>query len=56
MTDLVEWSNDQSERLIAKVTESVDRVFNPLEAKLDQYAISGLYSPDDDSQPPPSRH
>ena len=56
VADLIEWSNDQSERLIANVTESVDRVFDRLEAKLDQYAISGWYRPDDDSQPPPSRH
>jgi hypothetical protein len=43
-------------RLIAKVTESVDRVFDRLEAQLDQYAISGMCRPDDDSQPPPSTH
>jgi hypothetical protein len=42
--------------MIAKVTESVDRTFDRLEAKLDQYAAPGMCRPDDDSQPPPSTH
>jgi hypothetical protein len=54
--DLVEWNQAQSNKLIAKVTESVDRMFDRLEAALDQYATAGMCRPDDDSQPPPSTH
>jgi hypothetical protein len=56
VADLLEWSYEQSTKLIAEVTKSVDRVFDRIEAKLDQYAIPGMCRPDDDSQPPPSTH
>jgi hypothetical protein len=56
LADLVELNHEQFNKLLTKVTESVDRVFDRLEAKLDQYATSGMCRADDDSQPPPSTH
>jgi hypothetical protein len=54
VVDLVKWDREHSRKMIAKVAESVDRVFDRLEAKLD--AVSGIRRSDDDSQPPPSTH
>ena len=56
LLDLVEWNNEQSRKMIAKVIEGFDRTFDRLEAKLDRYAIPGMCRPDDDSQPPPTTH
>jgi hypothetical protein len=55
VVDLIKWNHEQSRKMIAEVTESVDRVFDRIEAKLDQYAIPGSRS-DDDGQPPPTTH
>jgi hypothetical protein len=52
---LVEETHEQSTRLIAEVTESVDRVVDRMQGKLDQYATSTC-CPDDGSQPPSSTH
>jgi hypothetical protein len=38
VVDLIEWNHEQSKRLIAEVTEGFDRVFDRIQAKLDQYA------------------
>jgi hypothetical protein len=38
------------------VTETVDQVFDRIDAKLDQYATAGMCRPDDDGQPPPTTH
>jgi hypothetical protein len=55
VVDLVKWNHEQSRKMIAKVTDGVDRTFDRIEAKLDRYAIPGM-CPDDDGQPPPSMH
>ena len=56
VVDLVQWNREQSRKMIAKVTEGVDKTFDRLEAKLDQFAAPGLRRPDDDAQPPPTTH
>ena len=38
--NLVEWNHEQSKRLIAEMAEGFDRVFDRIEAKLDQFATT----------------
>lgn len=54
--DIIEQNNERLQKLIAKVQDSVERVFDRLEARLQEVVPGMRHRSDDDDQPPPLKH